>query len=138
MTTTSPTNAQENSAQPHGGTNDSLGMGVWRVENDRDTCYIVGTFEQLNAFADNHQHADKLSVNFKVKPTNAGNGLDGPALATVGSDTFPSHLTEAHLELVHGEVPGLLQWPDFAEQSILLYSSRDEHVLHCAAWPNRK
>ena len=93
MTTTNPTNVQENPTLPHGGTNDSLGMGVWRVEKQGDTRFIVGTFEQLNAFADNHQPTDKLSVSFRVELANDGNSFDGPASAKVGSDVFPSHVS---------------------------------------------
>ena len=97
MTTTNPTNVQENPASAHGGTNDSLGMGVWQVKKDHGQRYIVGTFEQLNALADNHQPTDKLSVSFKVKLTNGGSGFDGPASATVGADTLGSHLTGKRL-----------------------------------------
>src|ERR1044072_174544 len=50
MTTTNPTNVQENPASPHGGTNDSLGMGAWKVQKEQNVSYVVGTFEQLNAF----------------------------------------------------------------------------------------
>jgi hypothetical protein len=107
MTTTNPTNVQENASQPHGGTNDSLGMGVWRVERDHGNRYVVGTFEQLNAFADNHQPTDKLSVSFKVQVTNNGNGFDGPASATVGPDTFPSHLTGVRLHIDEAAVDAL-------------------------------
>jgi len=90
MSTTNPTNVQENPAAPHGGTNDSLGMGVWKTVTQHGKTYVVGTFEQLNAFADNHQPTDKLSVSFKISVT--GNTLDGPAQAKLGSDTVPSHL----------------------------------------------
>lgn len=93
MTSTNPTNVQENALQPHGGTNDSLGMGVWKEVDHGQDRYIVGTFEELNAFADNHQPTDKLSVSFKVKVGGDGNSFDGPASATVGADTFPSHLS---------------------------------------------
>lgn len=93
MTTTNPTNVQESASQPHGGTNDSLGMGVWKLVKEQDQSYIEGTFEQLNAFADNHQPTDKLSVSFKIHLTNSDNGFDGPASARVGADVFPSHLT---------------------------------------------
>ena len=107
MTTTNPTNVQENVGQPHGGTNDSLGMGVWKVVKDGNDRYVVGTFEQLNAYADNHQPTDKLSVSFKVELTNAGDGFDGPASATVGSDTFPSHLTGVRLQIDQNAVNAL-------------------------------
>src|SRR5258706_13835984 len=82
MTTTNPTNVQENAAAPHGGTNDSLGMGVWKVTKQDSQTFVVGTFEQLNACADNHQPTDKLSVSFKVQVTDNGDGFDGPASAT--------------------------------------------------------
>lgn len=91
MTTTNPTNVQENPLAPHGGTNDSLGMGRWAVVHEGNDRFIIGTFEQLNAFADNHQPTDKLSVSFKVQLTNE-NHFEGPASATVGPDTFPSFL----------------------------------------------
>lgn len=93
MTTTNPTNVQENAGAPHGGTNDSLGMGVWKTVKQHDQTFVVGTFEQLNAWADNHQPADKLSVSFKVKLTDNGRAFDGPAAAKVGADVFPSHVT---------------------------------------------
>src|SRR5262245_7554399 len=63
MFTTNPTNVQENPSAPHGGTNDSVGMGTWHKEGQ----YIFGTFYQLNAFADNHQPTDTLEVRFRVK-----------------------------------------------------------------------
>jgi hypothetical protein len=63
MFTTNPTNVQEDPSAPHGGTNDSVGMGAWR----RDGRSIVGTFYQLNAFADNHQPTDSLEVRFKIQ-----------------------------------------------------------------------
>lgn len=107
MTTTNPTNVQENPAAPHGGTNDSLGMGVWRAEKKGNGRYVVGTFEQLNAFADNHQPTDKLSVSFKVKLTSGGNGFDGPASATVGADTLPSHLTGVRVKVNEAAVNSL-------------------------------
>jgi len=93
MLSTNHTNVQENPAKPHGGTNDSVGMGVWRVVNQHGHRYVVGTFEELNALADNHQPTDKLSVSFKVQVSNNGDSFDGPASATVGSETDPSRLT---------------------------------------------
>ena len=107
MTTTNPTNVQENPAAPHGGTNDSLGMGVWKVQKQGNDRFVIGTFEQLNAFADNHQPADKLSVSFKVKLTNNGSGFDGPAVAKVGADSVPSHLTGVRGQIDHNAVNGL-------------------------------
>ncbi len=82
MLSTNPTNVQEN-----------LGMGIWQVQKVHGVRYIVGTFEELNALADTHQPTDKLVVSFKVQLTQHGNGFDGPASATVGSETDPSHLT---------------------------------------------
>ncbi|SRR6266568_6217078 len=99
MLSTNPTNVQESPGKPNGGTNDSLGMGVWQVQRIRNIRYIVGTFEELNALADTHQPADKLSVSFKVQLTNNGDGFDGPASATVGSETDPSHLTGARVAI---------------------------------------
>jgi hypothetical protein len=107
MTTTNPTNVQENPAQAHGGTNDSLGMGVWKVVRERNQRFIVGTFEQLNAFADNHQPTDKLSVSFRVKLASDGNFFDGPASARVGADTFPSHLTGVRVTIDQAAVDAL-------------------------------
>ncbi len=98
MTSTNPTNVQENVAQPHGGTNDSLGMGVWEVKKQGNDRFIVGTFEELNAFADNHQPTDTLSVSFKVKLGDS-NQFDGPALAKLGSDVFPSHLAGVRMQV---------------------------------------
>jgi hypothetical protein len=107
MTTTNPTNVQENASQPHGGTNDSLGMGVWTVVKDHGQRYVIGTFEQLNAFADNHQPTDKLSVSFRVQLTHNGNGFEGPASARVGADTFPSHLTGTRVDIDQAAVDAL-------------------------------
>lgn len=104
MTSTNPTNVQENSAKPHGGTNDSLGMGEWQQVQKGKNTYIVGTFEELNALADNHQPTDKLSVSFKVQLTNHGDGFDGPASATVGSETDPSHLTGTRVNIDYSAV----------------------------------
>lgn len=107
MTTTNPTNVQENPTASHGGTNDSLGMGVWKVQKQGNDRFIVGTFEQLNAYADNHQPTDKLSVSFKVKLTHSGQSFDGPASATVGTDTLPSHLSGARVNIDSHAVNGL-------------------------------
>jgi hypothetical protein len=91
MTTTNPTNVQEKPGQPHGGTNDSLGMGVWKVEKQGNKRAIVGTFEQLNAFADNHMPTEKLSVSFKVQLLNSSE-FEGPAKAKVGNQAQDSGL----------------------------------------------
>jgi hypothetical protein len=104
MTTTNPTNVQESPAQPHGGTNDSLGMGRWEVIRDHNNRYIIGTFEQLNAFADNHQPTDKLLVSFKVQLANNGSSFDGPATAKVGADSVPSHLTGKRVSIDYSAI----------------------------------
>ena len=105
MSTTNPTNVQENASAPHGGTNDSLGMGTWEIVNDSGTKYVVGTFEQLNAYADNHQPTDKLSVSFKITVEN--NVLDGPAQAKLGNETVPSHLHGTKILVDQAAVDGL-------------------------------
>ncbi len=107
MLSTNPTNVQESASRPHGGTNDSVGMGVWKVQNTNGTKYLVGTFEELNAFADNHQPTDTLSVSFKVQLGSDGSSFDGPASATVGSDTFPSHLTGTRVVVNQAAVDAL-------------------------------
>ena len=107
MTTTNPTNVQENPLKPHGGTNDSLGMGVWEVKKIGHDRVVVGTFEQLNAFADDHQPTDKLSVSFKVKVTDNGEGFDGPAVAKVGPEVNGSHLTGVRVNIDYPAVNGL-------------------------------
>jgi len=107
MTSTNPTNVQENPAAAHGGTNDSLGMGVWKVQKQGNNRFVVGTFEELNAFADNHQPTDKLAVSFKVKLTGNGDKFDGPATAKVGTDSVPSHLTGMRVNIDYSAVSGL-------------------------------
>jgi hypothetical protein len=107
MTTTNPTNVQENPAAPHGGTNDSLGMGVWKVQKHGNDRFVVGTFEQLNAFVDNRQPTDKLSVSFKVKLSSNGQHFDGPASAAVGADTLPSHVTGDRVNINYNAINGL-------------------------------
>jgi len=107
MTSTNPTNVQENAGQPHGGTNDSVGMGVWRLENQHGKHYVVGTFEELNAFADNHQPTDKLSVSFKLQVTNDGSSFSGPAAAHLGTQTVPSHLTGTRVRIDEAAVNAL-------------------------------
>jgi hypothetical protein len=82
-------------------------MGVWKVQKVGNQSYIVGTFEQLNAFVTTHLPADKLSVSFKVQLTNGDNGFDGPASATVGPDTFPSHLTGVRVVVNQAAVDAL-------------------------------
>lgn len=105
MSTTNPTNVQEDVNAPHGGTNDSLGMGAWGVQRDNGHTYIIGTFEQLNAYADNHEPTDKLSVSFKISVD--GDSFDGPAVAELGSDTVPSHVTGTRITVDQTAVDSL-------------------------------
>jgi hypothetical protein len=110
MLSTNPTNVQENPASPHGGTNDSVGMGVWKEVKQHNQRYVVGTFEELNAFADNHQKTDVLHVSFKVQLTNNGQGFDGPASALLGDnvkDTVGSHLTGVRVNIDQAAVDAL-------------------------------
>ena len=107
MLSTNPTNVQENSARSHGGSNDSVGMGVWQVRNVDGQKYIVGTFEELNANADDHTPTDKLSVSFKVQLSDDVTSFDGPASATVGSETDPSHLTGTRVTVDQAAVDAL-------------------------------
>lgn len=107
MTTTNPTNVQEKPSQPHGGTNDSLGMGVWKVQKEGNKRVIVGTFEQLNAFADNHKPTDKLSVSFKVQLLNNSSEFDGPAKAKVGNQAQDSGLHGYRVTIDQATVNGL-------------------------------
>lgn len=88
--TTNPTNVQEDPNAPHGGANDSVGMGTWRLAKEHGKRYVVGTFEQLNANADDHMPADKLSVTFKVSVDDGG--FEGPAIAKLGGLTAPATL----------------------------------------------
>jgi len=97
MFTTNPTNVQENPTANHGGTNDSVGMGQWKVVSENGTKYVVGTFEQLNAFADNHQPTDKLSVSFKV--TVDGDSFDGPGVVHLGSFVVPTHISGTRINV---------------------------------------
>lgn len=90
MLTTNPTNVQEDPGDPHGGTNDSVGMGTWKIIKDNDKRYVVGTFEQLNAYADDHTPADMLSVTFKLAVDH--DEFDGPAMAKLGPFTAPATL----------------------------------------------
>ncbi|CAM5461116.1 hypothetical protein MAUB1S_07761 [Mycolicibacterium aubagnense] len=86
MITTNPTNVQENPARPHGGTNDSLGMGTWTCTTGKMP-EIIGTFYQLNANADDHKPTDKLSVTFKIKATQ--DAFTGVAAVRVGETAVP-------------------------------------------------
>jgi hypothetical protein len=93
MLTTNPTNVQERPTAPHGGTNDSVGMGVWKAVGNG---YFVGRFVQLNAFADNHLAAGTLTVTFKIKVR--GDHFEGPALATVDGETHEAKLIGDRIE----------------------------------------
>jgi len=108
MTSTNPTNVQESPDRPHGGTNDSLGMGSWRLEKQGEARYVVGTFWELNALADSHQPTDTLKVSFKVQLTNDGAGFDGPAVVHIGTDVIPSHLTGTQRIVVDQDAVGSL------------------------------
>jgi len=68
-------------------------VGVWRVENEAGKRYVVGTFEQLNTFADSHQPTDTLSVSLKVQVSDENRGFAGLASARVGTQTVPSYLS---------------------------------------------
>lgn len=84
MLSTNPGNVQLNPAAPHGGANDSLGMGVWQKLSHSSDTYI-GTFYELNAYADNHKPADTLYVNLKIK---------------VQNDTFVGNATGQHGNII--------------------------------------
>lgn len=86
MITTNPSNVQESSTKPRGGTNDSLGMGVWSCTG-AEPSEIVGTFFQLNAYADDHQPAARLAVTFRIKA--AKNTFSGQAAVKVGETPEP-------------------------------------------------
>jgi hypothetical protein len=86
MITTNPTNVQEDAAKPHGGTNDSLGMGIWECVEGK-TPSIVGTFMQLNANAGDHKPTDSLSVTFKI--TASKDAFNGKAAVKVGDMQVP-------------------------------------------------
>ncbi|HSX35437.1 MAG TPA: hypothetical protein VLH84_00720 [Patescibacteria group bacterium] len=107
MISANPTNVQESATAPHGGTNDSLGQGVWQEVNVQGTKFVEGTFEELNAFADNHQPTDTLSVSFKLQVSNDGQGFDGPASASIANQTFPSHLTGVRVNIDQAAVDAL-------------------------------
>jgi hypothetical protein len=104
MLTTNPTNVQESPASPHGGTNDSVGMGPWQpVKGQKDT--FIGTFYQLNANADDHTPADTLSVTYKIKVT--GDTFTGNALAKQGEFSGPATLNGTRLKIDTSALPGL-------------------------------
>lgn len=90
LLTTNPTNVQENPNSPHGGTNDSVGMGAWRIVTERRRRYVIGTFKQLNAFAEGHAPTDTLSVSFRL--VLHGDEFDGPAIAKLGDLSAPATL----------------------------------------------
>jgi len=86
MTTTNPTNVQDSPTAPRGGTHDSLGMGEWELQQEGDQKFIVGTFEQLNAFADNDEPAPTLEVSFKIRLINNDTEFEGPAVVRLGGE----------------------------------------------------
>jgi len=86
MITTNPTGVQENASKPHGGSNDSLGMGTWKCIGGK-TPSIVGTFMQLNANADDHAPTDSLSVTFSI--TASKDAFNGKAAVKVGDMKVP-------------------------------------------------
>ena len=94
MLTTNPTNVQERADKPHGGTNDSVGMGAWKARGDG---VFVGKFLQLNAFADTHKPAGTLVVTFTVRVR--GDHFEGPATATVDGEEHLATLTGDRVKL---------------------------------------
>lgn len=105
MSTTNPTNVQEDPSAPHGGTNDSVGMGKWKFMKQNGQRFIVGTFEQLNAFADDHTPTDKLLVSFKIKVD--GDTFAGPAIAELGDLSAPATLEGTRIMIDQDAVDGL-------------------------------
>lgn len=105
MLTTNPTNVQEDSAAPHGGSNDSVGMGAWKFKKTHDKDTFIGTFYQLNANADDHTPTDSLSVSFKIKVN--GDSFDGTAMAKLGSLTAPATLHGDRLKIDKDAVDAL-------------------------------
>ena len=95
MSITNPARVQEDPSDPHGGTNDSIGMGTWKLVNDHGKKYVVGTFEELNAFTDNHEPTDTLSVSFKL--TVHDDSFTGPAVAHLGPFSAPATLTGSRI-----------------------------------------
>lgn len=88
MTTTNPTNVQERADRPHGGTNDSLGMGLWTQARGKGN--FTGAFWQKNAFADTHLPAGDLEVRWTITVT--GDTFFGHADATQDGETHPADL----------------------------------------------
>lgn len=86
MISSNPTNVQQNASKPHGGTNDSLGMGTWKCQAGK-TPSIVGTFVELNANADDHSPTDSLIVTFKI--TTSKDTFNGKAAVRVGDMQVP-------------------------------------------------
>lgn len=104
MNTTNPTNVQEKTGSPHGGTNDSLGMGPWEaVKGHNDT--FIGTFYQLNANADDHTPTDGLAVTYKIVVK--GNTFSGKALAKQGTFSAPATLQGKRLTIDRSALKGL-------------------------------
>lgn len=105
MLTTNPTNVQEDVTADHGGTNDSVGMGVWKTVTIAGHRYAVGTFRQLNANADDHQPADDLEVSFKLSVD--GDSFTGPAMAHLGPFSAPATLNGTRLQINQTDVDNL-------------------------------
>src|SRR5579871_1253383 len=63
---------------PH--TSDSLGVGAWRVVEERPNT-IIGVFEEISADRDTHQCMNRLRVSFTLTLEGA-NAFRGPAEAT--------------------------------------------------------
>jgi hypothetical protein len=98
--TTNPTNVQDSPTAPRGGTHDSVGMGQWEVQNEEGQKVIVGTFEQLNAFADNDEPAPTLEVSFKVRLANDGSTFEGPAVVRLGGEVVDDSSLEGTKRIV--------------------------------------
>jgi hypothetical protein len=104
MNSTNPTNVQESSGKPNGGTNDSLGMGPWKTLSGKANTY-VGTFYELNANAADHTPTDTLSVTYKIVVK--GDKFDGKALAKQGSFSAPAELKGTRLGIDTSALAGL-------------------------------
>lgn len=95
MLSTNPTGVQESTTAPHDGTNDSVGMGIWKATG---TNTYVGTFQELNAYADDHKRASTLTVTWSIT-LNGNNTLSGKASATEDGQTHPATLTGTRIAL---------------------------------------
>ncbi len=95
MLSTNPTNVQQRATSPHGGTNDSVGMGTWRAAGANT---YTGTFVELNADADDHKPAASLTVTFTIAVQ--ANTFTGTAQATQAGQTHPAILTGTRIGAV--------------------------------------